>query len=93
MGPSNRNAQPWRIVRGGGGWHFYLQRTDGSGQGDIVTRTLRIADLERVALGIAMCHFELVARDAGPDGRWIVDDPGLDLPYGVEYSATWRGKD
>ncbi len=110
MGPSNRNAQPWRIVRGGGDaarkdaidapleravdapldWHFYLQRTDGSGQGDIVTRTLRIADLERVALGIAMCHFELVAREAGLDGRWVVDDPGLDLPYGAEYTATWR---
>ena len=53
-------------------------------------RALRIADLQRVDLGIAMCHFALVARESGLDGRWVVDDPGLDLPAGVEYTATWR---
>jgi len=104
MGPSNRNAQPWRIVRSAGGaggdgsapphdWHFYLQRPDGSGKGDIVTKVLRIADLERVALGIAMCHFELVAREAGLGGGWVVEDPGLDVPEGTEYTATWRPAD
>ncbi|HSL95359.1 MAG TPA: nitroreductase family protein, partial [Thermoleophilia bacterium] len=99
MGPSATNKQPWRIVRGGavgdagGGrdWHFLLRRTRGYGKGSLAFKALRIADLQRVDMGIALCHFELVAREAGLDGRWVVDDPGLDVPDGVEYRATWRG--
>ena len=82
--------------RGGGiagrDWHFLLQRTKGYGKGSPVFRALRIADLQRVDLGIAMCHFALVARESGLDGGWVVDDPGLDLPAGVEYTATWRAR-
>jgi nitroreductase len=89
--PSASNRQPWRIVRGAGGWHFYLARTKGYGKGSLVFTVLRLADLQRVDLGIAMCHFELVAREAGLAGGWAIDDPGLaSLPPGVEYTATWR---
>ncbi len=92
MGPSATNKQPWRIVRRGGDWHFYLERTKGYGKGSPWFKLLRIADLQRVDLGIAMCHFDLVARESGRDGRWIVEDPGLSLPGpGIEYTATWRG--
>ena len=91
MAPSATNKQPWRIVRDGRDWHFHLQRTRGYGKGSPVFTVLRIADLQRVDLGIAMCHFALVARECGLDGRWVVADPGLALPAGVEYTATWRG--
>ncbi|MEE4274547.1 MAG: nitroreductase family protein [Thermoleophilia bacterium] len=79
-----------RLDTAGRDWHFYLRRTKGYGKGSLAFKALRIADLQRVDMGIAMCHFELVAREAGLDGRWVVDDPGLDLPDGVEYTATWR---
>jgi hypothetical protein len=92
MAPSATNKQPWRMVRCGDDWHFYLVRTKGYGKGSPWFRLLRIADLQRVDLGIAMCHFELVARESGRDGRWVVEDPGLALPApGIEYTATWRG--
>ncbi len=92
MAPSATNKQPWRIVRRGDDWHFYLARTKGYGKGSPWFRLLRIADLQRVDLGIAMCHFELVARESGQDGRWIVEDPGLWVSGpGIEYTATWRG--
>jgi len=74
-------------------WHFYLRRTKGYGKGSLAFKALRIADLQRVDMGIALCHFELVAREAGLDGCWVVDDPGLDVPDGVEYTATWRSDD
>ena len=91
MAPSATNRQPWRIVRRGDDWHFYLVRTKGYGKGSPWFRLLRIADLQRVDLGIAMCHFDLVARESGCGGRWVVDDPGLTTPGpGVEYAATWR---
>jgi len=91
MAPSATNKQPWRIVRIGRDWNFHLQRTKGYGKGSPVFMVLRIADLQRVDLGIAMCHFERFARESGFEGRWVVDDPGLVLPrHGVEYVATWR---
>ncbi len=74
-------------------WHFYLRRTKGYGKGSLAFKALRIADLQRVDLGIAMCHFELVARESGLDGHWVVDDPGLAVPDGVEYTATWGAAD
>ena len=67
MAPSATNRQPWRIVRRGADWHFYLARSKGYGKGSPWFRLLRIADLQRVDLGIAMCHFDLVAREAGLD--------------------------
>ncbi len=92
MAPSATNRQPWRIVRAGRDWHFLLRRTRGYGKGSPAFKLLRIADLQRVDLGIAMCHFALVARESGLEGRWVVEDPGLALPdHGVEYTATWRG--
>jgi nitroreductase len=92
MAPSATNKQPWRIVRRDDDWHFYLVRTKGYGKGSPWFRLLRIADLQRVDLGIAMCHFELVARECGRSGRWAVEDPGLPTPGpGTEYTATWRG--
>jgi len=92
MAPSATNKQPWRVVRRGDDWHFYLLRTRGYGKGSPFFKVLRIADLQRVDLGIAMCHFELVARECGRAGRWLVADPGLPLPGpGIEYTATWRG--
>ena len=91
MAPSATNKQPWRIVRCGSDWHFYLQRTKGYGKSSPLFKVLRIADLQRVDLGIAMCHFGLVTAELGLPGTWAVADPGLTTPApGVEYTATWR---
>jgi nitroreductase len=89
--PSASNKQPWRIVRVGDDWHFYLQRTRGYGKGSLLFAALRLADLQRVDMGIAMCHFELAARELGLAGRWVIDQPRIELqgPQ-TEYTATWR---
>ncbi|MGO9380008.1 MAG: nitroreductase family protein [Dissulfurispiraceae bacterium] len=90
LAPSASNKQPWRIVRSGGNWHFYLQRTMGYGKGTMLFRVLRLADLQRVDMGIAMCHFELVARQCGLKGGWVVDDPGIEKPgESTEYTVSW----
>ena len=91
MAPSATNKQPWRIVRRGRDWHFYLARTKGYGADSLGFRLLRLADLQRVDIGIAMCHFDLVAREDGIGGAWLVDDPGVALPAtSIEYVTTWR---
>lgn len=89
--PSASNRQPWRVVRTPAGWHFHLARTKGYGKGTLVFAVLRLADLQRVDMGIAMCHFELAAREAGLEGAWVIDDPGIPAAEtAVEYTATWR---
>jgi nitroreductase len=90
LAPSASNKQPWRVVRDGASWHLYLERTPGYGAGTLTFRLLRLADLQRVDMGIAMCHFDLAAREAGLTGRWIVRPPELQHPAAArEYAATW----
>jgi len=91
--PSASNKQPWRVVRHRGDYHFYMQRTPHYGKGSLVFTLLRLADLQRVDLGIAICHFDLVVRESGASGKWVVDDPGLGVgrdDTAPEYIATWR---
>ena len=90
MAPSATNKQPWRLVRDGAQWHFFLRRYKHYGRRTLLFTVLRIADLQRVDLGIAMSHFGLVAREHGLQGGWVVRDPGIPLPgKAAEYVATW----
>lgn len=87
LAPSASNKQPWRIVRHGNDWHFFLQRTAIYGTGGM--RLVGRADLQRVDMGIAMCHFALTAEELGLAGRWRIQDPLLKLPALTEYRVSW----
>ncbi|HET89145.1 MAG TPA: nitroreductase [Chloroflexi bacterium] len=88
LGPSASNKQPWRIVKDGAAWHLYLQRT--KGYRDRNWGILRIADMQRIDIGIAMCHLELAARELGLPGDWQDQDPAIELPDTLtEYTVSW----
>jgi nitroreductase len=84
LGPSASNNQPWRVVKQSAqsAFHFYLKRTWGYDKFNA-----RI-DLQRVDMGIAMCHFNLAAKEIGLAGRWVVANPGLETGS-AEYIITW----
>jgi nitroreductase len=89
-GPSASNKQPWRIVRAGSSWHFFLQRTPGY-SGGLAGKLLKVEDIQRVDMGIAMCHFELTTRELGLTGSWVVRAPRIETPDPlVEYTVTWE---
>jgi len=89
LAPSASNRQPWRIIREGNAWHFYLQRTPGYREGGLM-RLMRIADMQRIDMGIAMSHFELTASELGLTGGWQVDEPTIARPDDLtEYTASW----
>ena len=88
--PSASNKQPWRIVKMEGTWHFFLERTKGYGDG-IIFKLFKLADIQRLDMGIAMCHFELTARQSGLAGEWKVMEPDLQKPERTEYVASWAG--
>jgi hypothetical protein len=91
IGPSASNKQPWRIVKDANTWHFYMKRTKGYGT-TLTFKLLRLADLQRVDMGIAMSHFELTANECGLKGKWVVKEPHIEKPDRLtEYSVSWIG--
>ena len=79
--PSAVNKQPWRLLRRDGLWHFYEKRDKGFLIGDT-------GDLQKIDLGIALCHFLLGAEDAGLSPALCSADPGLPLPEDTEYAIS-----
>lgn len=90
LAPSASNRQPWRIVKDESAWHFFLRRTPGY-RDSMLNRIFTQADLQRVDIGIAMCHFELTARELGLAGEWLQANPEINLPDELtSYIATWQ---
>ena len=85
--PSASNKQPWRIVRDHERWHLYLQRTRGYAPRNAL---LGVADMQRIDIGIAMCHWELMANELGLGGRWEVAEPSFRRPDDLtSYVVSW----
>jgi hypothetical protein len=88
IAPSASNKQPWRVVKDGQRWHFYMQRTPGYRE-DPLKIFLGLCDLQRLDLGIALCHFEFAAKEAGLTGHWVEDRPDIAPLAQTEYIASW----
>jgi nitroreductase len=81
LAPSASNKQPWRILRQGNAWHFYLKPTPGYAAATGY-------NLQRLDMGIAMCHFEMVQKERGLSGQWSTKEKTASLP-GSEYTVSW----
>ena len=79
--PSAVNKQPWRVVLRGGRYHFYLKHDKGY-------TSDAVGDMQKIDLGIALCHFVLGAELKGFTASVQVDDPGIAVPTGTEYIAS-----
>lgn len=84
LGPSASNKQPWRVIMKDGCFHFFLSRDKA------YSAMMPNVDLQRIDLGIAMCHFQLSACEAGLDGEWQDANPQLtDTPANYEYIVSF----
>ncbi len=81
--PSAVNKQPWRIIVSERGCHFYEKRD----KGYIGEKT---GDLQKIDVGIALCHFVTGLEEQGRKPVVTVDNPRLDIPENAEYIATVR---
>ncbi len=80
--PSAVNKQPWRIIREKEGlYHFYEKKDKG-----YVSEST--GDLQKIDVGIALCHFVIGLEEQGKTAAVEIRDPGIVLPKGVEYIAT-----
>lgn len=79
--PSAVNKQPWRIVVKDGACHFYEKKD----KGYVHEAT---GDLQKIDLGIALCHFVEMHELMGKACRISISDPGITIPTDAEYIAS-----
>lgn len=82
LAPSATNKQPWRAVVQGNKVHFYEVKTKGYAKEST-------GDIQKVDVGIALCHFEIGAKEAGFNGQFVQDDPQIAMDGQTEYIATY----
>ena len=80
--PSAVNKQPWRIVVDKNAVHFYLKRTKG-----FISDAA--GDMQKIDMGIALCHFALSAKENGLDVSFNIDNPGITADADTEYIASY----
>ena len=78
--PSAVNKQPWRLVVCEDRVHFFEKKDKGYDNGDW--------DLQKVDLGIALCHFLRMTKAAGLSPAFASEDPGIACPPSTCYVAT-----
>jgi nitroreductase len=83
VGPSASNKQPWRLMLDNeGSTHLFLK------ENKLYNRLMGKIKIQLIDMGIAMCHFELVAKDLGLQGTWAVKEQEPQIA-GLQYIATW----
>ena len=80
--PSAVNKQPWRIVREMDSLYHFYEKKD---KGYIREET---GDLQKIDVGIALCHFMMGLEEQGKTAAVVVSDPGIHIPENVEYIAS-----
>ena len=77
LAPSAVNKQPWRMIVTDDTVHFYLKRSKNFGGGKL--------DIQKTDMGIALCHFELMANELGISTEFVIDEPEISCKNGEEY--------
>ncbi|MBN1246092.1 MAG: nitroreductase family protein [Anaerolineae bacterium] len=88
QGPSASNKQPWRVLKADGIWRLYLERSRRYRRRNAI---VGVADMQRIDMGIAMCHWALTAEELGLSGRWVREDLPERVVDGSQalYIASW----
>ena len=81
LAPSAVNKQPWRVVVCGDKVHFYKKAMAGA--------EISAVDMQRIDLGIAMCHFDLAMQEQGMEGHFEIAKSEINAPDGLEYIASF----
>ena len=79
--PSATNRQPWRAVVVGNTVHFYEAQT---------IKESPLGDIQKVDVGIFLCHFDLTMQENGHEGRFFDADPGFAVPENVHYIISYE---
>lgn len=80
--PSAVNRQPWKIVMKDGAFHFYQSGIKPDDDGSV--------QMHRIDMGIAICHFHLMALEKGLGGKFERSEPAdIEIPENTAYIISW----
>jgi nitroreductase len=83
LAPSASNKQPWRLIIEDNMVHFYICHAKG------YSSALGF-DMQRIDMGIAMCHFDLTLKEAGVLGSFKkVKQNKVASKDNIEYINSW----
>lgn len=79
--PSSTNAQPWRVVREGDTYHFFVNYKDDISEGEEL--------IKYVDLGIGICHFHLTIKEHMISGHFEKKEIAFKIPKDIHYVISW----
>lgn len=82
LGPSAVNKQPWRVVVTEAAAHFYVKAPKG-------IAGAAVGPMQKIDMGIALCHFALGMQAKGMEPAFRIDDPKLPTGGEYEYIASY----
>lgn len=84
LAPSAANRQPWRVLKSEDSFHFYKDE----GRSNLKMKGI---DIQRVDMGIALCHFDLSCKNNRIIGEFINKEPLIqDKDNRFKYIISWR---
>lgn len=83
LAPSATNAQPWRVVKKQGSYHFFETHKSNASDSEKM--------IKKVDLGIALSHFHQTVLEHGLAGRFKKqEDIKMDIPDNINYIISWN---
>ncbi len=79
--PSATNQQPWRVVKSGNEYHFYVSYKPDMKEEEIL--------IKYVDLGIGISHFDLTSKAQGKKGHFERKDVSGNAPEDTHYVTSW----
>lgn len=85
LAPSDKNTQPWQVLKSGNSFHFYVVRKSG------ISREEEI--IKRVDAGIALSHFHQTALELGLKGHFRqAEQASVERPQNSCYIISWHAE-
>lgn len=85
LAPSDKNTQPWRVLKAGNSYHFFVTYKSGISRGEEI--------IKRVDAGIALSHFHQTVLELGLKGCFKQTEPkNIELPQNTYYITSWHAE-
>lgn len=83
LAPSDKNTQPWRVLKASNNYHFFVTYKSGISRGEEI--------IKRVDAGIALSHFHQTVLELGLKGCFKQTEPeNIELPQNTYYITSWH---
>ena len=85
LAPSDKNTQPWRVLKASNSYHFFVTYKSGISRGEEI--------IKRVDAGIALSHFHQTVLELGLKGCFKQTEPeNIELPQNTYYITSWHAE-